>query len=298
MARPNEPRGAADTSEQPAAQLPQQARPAAPSIQRRPPTRRLEAGDLVCPECGEGNPETRKFCSRCGTSLEAAQVVKRKWWQKLFRKGPKKRKAGDRPSARKTRRSFPAKVMGILFGGVSRVVGIILIVGGLVYGILPNVRSSVNEQFSSITRTVKNWISPSLTTLGPITNTTAVKAVRGHPGSFATDKLKDTYWLAPASPTPTLRLTFPDKINLKKINIYNGPSGRTDYQTYSRPTELHLEFDTNKGCNVSVTHDDPEPHTYNCSANGVTSVTISVQHTTPGKNPQVALTEIQFVKED
>jgi hypothetical protein len=223
-------------------------------------------------------------------------VVKRKWWQKLLRKGPKKRKAGDRPSARKTRKSFGGKILAIMFGGVSRVVGVILIVGGLVYGIVPNVRSSVNEEFGSVKRTIKNWISPSFITLGPITNTTADHARKNHPGALATDKLKNTYWLAPPSPIPTLHLTFPSKIDLRKVNIYNGPSGGVDYQNFARPTQLHLEFDTNKGCNVNITHDDPDPHTYGCSANGVSSVTISVQATTPGKHTDVALTDIEFVK--
>jgi hypothetical protein len=45
--------------------------------QELPQPRRLQPGDLVCPECGEGNDPNRKFCARCGTELTNAKPLTR-----------------------------------------------------------------------------------------------------------------------------------------------------------------------------------------------------------------------------
>ena len=275
------------------------ARPA-PSIQRRPPTRRLEPGDLVCPECGEGNPTSRKFCSRCGTSLSEAQVVKAKWWRKLLPgKGPKKRKAGDRPSARKTRRSLPGKLIGIFFGGASRIVGVILLIGGILYGIVPNIRSSVNDFVSSTTHTVKNWVSPDLKQVAPI-RTVANSAIKGHPGSLATDRIKNqgSYWLVKPTPQPELTVTFQSKINLKKIIVHNGPTEEVKFQNVARPKRLHLVFDNGKTADVNL-DDVPDPQTQDINqGDGITSMQIFITdyyRSTISNN--IALTEVEFYKE-
>jgi hypothetical protein len=282
--------------------LPQQVRPAAPTIQRRPPTRRLEPGDLICPECGEGNPETRKFCSRCGTSLETAQVVKRKWWQKLIRRGPKKRKAGDRPSARKTRKSFPSKVLGILFGGVSRVVGVIFIVGGLVYGLVPNVRNSVNEEFSSIKNTVNGWLHKERPQVRPVT-TFSTTALRRHRAGLATDAYSNTYWATPATTgrhQPELTVNFGDKVNLKNIAVYNGVGSSEDsYDGFARPAEVHLFYPENGKSDDLTFADIPDKQTYTLhNANGITEIHIFIVTYNGNKGlKNMALARVDFFKD-
>jgi len=49
-----------------------------------PPSRKLRPGDKICGDCGEGNNANRRFCSRCGASLDEAAVVRTKWWRKLL----------------------------------------------------------------------------------------------------------------------------------------------------------------------------------------------------------------------
>jgi hypothetical protein len=291
--------GGADTSEQPAAQRPTAVRPPSVSIQRRPPTRRLEPGDLVCPECGEGNPTTRKFCSRCGTSLESAQVVKRKWWQKLLpRKGPKKRKAGDRPSARKTRKSFPSKILGVLFGGVSRVIGVILIVGGIVYGMVPTIRNNLNGEIGTVKNKVNSWIHPQRKPVIP-TTTGANYAVAGHRAQFATDSYSNTYWAAPSSTgrkEPVLTVLFSKKINLKNIVVYNGTGTSQDnYQSRDRPAELHLVYDNKQADDISLTDTaDKQTHTID-HGSGITEIQIYVSNYFVTKGDKtMALARIDF----
>jgi hypothetical protein len=304
---------ATGSTEQPGAVLPQQTRPAAPSIQRRPPSRRLEPGDLICPECGEGNPPTRKFCSRCGTSVADAEVVKAKWWKKLLpRRGPKRRKAGARPSARKTRKSFPAKIMGVLLGGVGRVVGVIMLVAGLVYGIVPNIRDSVNEQFSSISHTIKGWISPSYSEVHPAAGRVKATPPGGtQPGALAVDGHKNTFWLTPQTKgqEPVLVVAFADKIDLSRIIIYNGigegaltSAGKpAAYLSYARPSKLHLVFDNGKATDVTIKDDTPAPHTISVSnGSGIRRVEIHLPELYQAANPgrPIAITEIEFFRKD
>ena len=278
------------------------------SIQRRPPTRRLEPGDLICPECGEGNPDSRKFCSRCGTSLQTAQVVKAKWWQKLLpRRGPKKRNAGDRPSARKTRRSFPSKVLAVLFGGVSRVVGVIFLIAGLIYGIVPNVRSAVNDEVGGVKNKVNSWIHPTRTEVIP-TGVLASSQLPGHAGQLLIDRATNTYWEAKVPDRSTRKLTldfsFQNKYDLKNMAFWNGvgSSKDPDYTTTRRMERIFLEFpDTNiPGCSVTV-KDLPNQavklDVSGCNANGVDRVRITLlDFAGDPKIPIVATSKIQFYK--
>jgi zinc-ribbon domain len=306
VARPNEPRGTAESSEQPAAQRPQTARPPSVSIQRRPPTRRLQPGDLICPECGEGNPTTRKFCSRCGTSLEAAQLVKKKWWQYLIpRRGPKKRTAGDRPSARRTRKSFPSKVLGVLFGGVSRVIGVILIIGGVLYGLVPGIRNTANDDLASVKNKVNSWIHPTRTEVQP-TDVFVNRSLPNHGDRQLGDTKTNTYWAAkkpPASFKIVMRYNFSSKFDLKNIAVWNGvgDSKDPDYNSVGRPRNVFLTFPgTTATCSVTL-GDVPaaawKKDVSSCHANGVTEVDVAIDdYYGPLHPPFVAMAKMQFFK--
>ena len=115
--------GAAQPGAQtPEAMKPQVAKKQAKVIQKTKPTRRLKPGDLICGECGEGNPPARKFCSRCGTSLEAAKLVKKKWWQKLIPKRKVKTlEVGERPGVGGVKGKKARKPMGAV---LRRILGI------------------------------------------------------------------------------------------------------------------------------------------------------------------------------
>jgi hypothetical protein len=306
VARPVEPKGTPDSTEQPAAQRPQAPRPVAPNVQRRPPTRRLEPGDLICPDCGEGNPTTRKFCSRCGASLETAQLVKAKWWQRLMPgRGPKKRKAGDRPSARKTRKSMPSKILGVMFGGASRVVGVILLVGGLVYGLVPNVRGAVNDEFSTVKNKINSWIHPSRTQILP-TDTLVSSFLARHGAQNLTDTKTNTYWEArrPGGSTRlVLTYQFADKFNLKNIAVWNGvgDSQSPDYNSTLRPQHVFFSFPgtTVPGCQVTfgdVPNKASKTDVAGCNANGVSEIIITINDYYPSTSKNVALSSIEFFK--
>ncbi len=192
-----------------------------------------------------------------------------------------------------------SRIMGVVFGGVGRIVGVILLIFGIVYGILPNVRNDVNERVSSITHTIKNWISPDLKQARPVT-TTANTAVKGHPASFATDGIKNNFWLANTTKGQArLHVVFGSKINLKEVIVHNGASGdNVKYTAYARPQKLHFVFDTQKTADVNL-DDKPDSQTHNVSnGGGITSIDIFIPqvYKSPVSNA-VALTEIEFFRE-
>jgi hypothetical protein len=308
VAKPAEDKGSPDAAEQPAAQRPTTARPPSVSVQRRPPTRRLEPGDLICPDCGEGNPTTRKFCSRCGASLETAQVVKAKWWQKFKpRRGPKKRKAGDRPSARKTRRSIPQKIMGFAFGGVARGVAAVIIIGGLVYGIVPGVRNAVNDQVTSIKNKVNSWIHPTRTEVLP-TDVFTSTAIPGHGPLELRDTATNTYWAAHVprgNVHITITYSFATAFNLKNLAVWNGVGDAKDrdYNSTLRPDHVFLSFPSTPsvpGCAIQF----PDAagvasklDVSKCGANGVDEIAIRIDDYYPSQGSNlVTLAKVQFYK--
>jgi hypothetical protein len=309
VAPPREDVPAPEKGEQPGALKPQARAPVRPPTTKRPPTRRLEPGDLICPDCGEGNPSTRKFCSRCGASLVTAEVVKKKWWQRLIpRRGPKKRKAGDRPSARKTRQPLPMKLLGVFFGGASRIIGVIVIIAGLLYTLVPGIRSGVNDKVTSLKNTVNGWFHPTRTEVLP-TDVFVSQAIKGHGANFLKDTATNTYWAAhiPKSGTNvhlTITFSFSSKFDLKNLAVWNGigdAKGR-DYNSTARPQHVFLSFpDTSvAGCPV-VFKDTPAAASTidvsKCGANGIDEVQIRIDDVYPSSGAKiVALAKVQFYK--
>lgn len=226
--------------------------------------------------------------------------MKAKWWQKLKpRKGPKRRTAGDRPSARKTRKSFPSKIMGVLFGGVARVIGVILIVGGIVYGMVPTIRNNVNDEVSTVKNKVNSWMHPKRPQVRPST-TFSTTALKGHPASLATDPYSNTYWSAPVKVGGNqveLTVNFGKKVNLKNIVVYNGTGTSPDnYDSFARPAEIHLQYDNGSTGNDITLQDIPDKATYAThNSSGVTEIHIFVVNYSQKKgDTRMALARIDF----
>jgi hypothetical protein len=309
VAPPKDDKPAPEKPEQPSALKPQASAPARPPVQKRPPTRRLEPGDLICPDCGEGNPTTRKFCSRCGASLETAQVVKKKWWQRFVPgRGPKKRKAGDRPSARKTRKSFGMKMMGFAFGGVARVIGVIFIIGGLLYGLVPGIRSGVNDKISSLKNTVNGWFHPTRTEVLP-TDVFVSASTRGHGSPALKDTATNTYWAAHVPKAGsnvhlTITYSFSSKFDLKNMAIWNGigDAKNRDYNSTERVRSVFLTFPGTSvpGCPIAFKDLPAKADTEDvsgCGANGIAEVQVRIDDFYPSSGAKViALAKLQFYK--
>jgi hypothetical protein len=283
---------------QPDAVTPQEAQRKPPQARRQPPTRKLRPGDLVCGDCGEGNAQTRKFCSRCGYSLAAADIVRTPWWRKLFRRGAKVRKSGERP--RRSGRGGKSKA-GLLVSGtvklVRRVVAIALLLGGIVYGLFAPFRGWVNERAIDVKAGVEDIFFPTYEPVHAAAPPVAPLQVKGFPAEQALDGASDSAWAAPlgGKREPVIEVTFGRRVDLAQLIVHNGQ--KEDFKGRARAQRLHLVFDTGRTADVTLA-DAPDAQTMDVEGEGVTSVEIHVTGTFKSMSGnEVAISELEFFEE-
>ncbi|HVK21362.1 MAG TPA: hypothetical protein VM677_08380, partial [Actinokineospora sp.] len=283
---------------QPDAQLPQEAKKAAPQ-KKRPPTRKLKPGDLICGDCGEGNADTRKFCSRCGASLAEAEVVKRPWWKRFIpRRGAKVRKSGDRPKGSRRGQSKAKAAFMATFRVFRRIAAVILLVLGIIYGMSGQFRGWVNERALAAKAGVEKIIFQQYEPVSPV-EVTATSALPDHPGQLATDGKSNTFWAAPGDgPEPTVILKFDREVSIARALVYNG--AKDDFQGQHRAQRLHFVFSTGRTADVDL-KDNPDPQEVEiANGDGATSVEIHIVGLFRSvKGTDVAFSEIElFQKAD
>jgi hypothetical protein len=296
--------------EQPGSLQPQAPKRPHKVVEKTKPSRRLQPGDLICGDCGEGNAPVRKFCSRCGSSLAQAEVVKQKWWQKLFpKRKPKVLEAGQRPG-----REGVKKKRKVAFQPVFRVgrlvIGGLLLVGGIVYAVYGPFRGFVNERFTSAKESALDVVQQDPVAVRAVeltANTEPPPTVpcdqqTGNVACRVIDQKTNTFWeFAPPADafTPTLTLRFDRPVNIDRIIVHNGAGD--DFTSFGRVTELHFVFGPgNTSADVAL-DDVPDPVEYEID-DGQNVETVQIQITeiinaaTPGAN--ITLTEIEFFQLD
>jgi hypothetical protein len=292
------------TPEQPAVVSPTEQAPRQRSFHGTlPPSRKLRPGDKICGDCGEGNNANRRFCSRCGASLDEAAVVRTRWWRKLL---PRRRnrvfEAGMRPGrrgARGGRRGGVGQVIGTIIRTLMKVVGVAVLIGGIVYAGYAPFRTWTNTQVNTVEEKVLGKVHPQLAQIHAFA-TTASSAVAGHPGTAADDGFTNTYWEAAdnvATQQPLLTLTFDHPVTIQRLIVHLGSSD--NFQSVDRPETLHLVYGNGEVEDIT-TKDSPDGQTLTVNHGvGVTHLTIQVTslYRSAGAT-QMALTEIEFYGKD
>ncbi len=283
---------------QPEAMMPQGARrrPAA-EVTAPPPQRHPRPGDVICGNCGEGNLPTRRFCSRCGRSLQveidhSAAVVTLPWWRRLFHRRFRARPAGTRPSLRQARGTTTSLAHGVLVA-VRRTLAIAVLLTGVLYALSPQTRDAVNHVVLGAKDRVQSLISPRYVPVRP-TSAAATAEVPGHPAGAVTDGFTNTFWAAPdATAQPTLVLRFDHPVGLDRAIVRLG--GGDDFQAWGRPEKLHLVYSTGRTFDLTLT-DTPDPQDVTLAGgDGVTSVelhVVSVYRSVQSRG--LAITEIEL----
>jgi hypothetical protein len=286
-------------STQPSAVTPQEAVKKPVTVRRQPPTRKLQPGDLVCGECGEGNAVTRKFCSRCGTSLAEAEVVKTPWWRKLLpRRGAKVRKSGERSKRRgRAGKTKLGVFVSTTFKTIRRLVALALLLGGVAYGLFAPFRGWVNERAAEAKGTFEQTFFPQYAPVSAAEAPVASAALPDHPANMAVDGQSDSFWAAPvAGVEPNMVVKFDRTIDLAKIIVHNGDGA--GFKESARAQKLHLVFSNGKTTDVNV-QDRPDPQTLEIeNGEGVNSVEIHVVSTFKSvSGTNLAISEIEFFEE-
>jgi hypothetical protein len=270
---------------------------ARPKPVKQPPTRKILAGDLICGECGEGNPPARNFCSRCGTTLKEAKVAKRKWWQ-IFK--PKRKaktlEAGARPwkaadGSQKKGRGSSAFVK--FFRKARPVVAMAILLAGLLIGFSPNLREKVTGWIGDAKDSAMDKIQPSYVAIQPIAQDGTTE-IPEFPAINATDTNPLTFWVAPAAdPEPTLSVTFDQPFDFEKIKIWNGSA--EGFKDRERVAKIHFVFDTGQSFDL-VVDDLPDGQMYDVkNGKGVRSVEVHVVETYSSlTGGDLGLSELEF----
>lgn len=268
-------------------------------MRRQPPSRKLQPGDLVCGDCGEGNSATRKFCSRCGTSLAAAEIVKTPWWRKLLpRRGAKVRKSGERSKRRgRGGKTKLGAAVSATFKTARKVVAIALVLGGVLYGLFTPFRGWVNERAAEAKGTFERTFFPQYAPVSAAEEPVASISVQEHPPNMLVDGLFDTFWAAPLGGVePNVVVKFDRTIDLAKLIVHNGDGA--GFKDTTRAQKLHLVFSNGQTTDVNL-QDRPDPQTLEIdNGEGVTSVEIHVVSTFKSvTSNDLAVSEIEFFEE-
>lgn len=272
---------------------PQQVRQKVRAIVKTRPSRRLEPGDLVCGLCGEGNPPSRKFCSRCGESLATAGVVRAVWWRRflawLVKPRRKPLKAGTRPGEKGTR-EHRKWIAQITFRRVRVVLTVVLLFVGVIYTFYPPFRSVVRDNVAAVYRQIR----PALRPVHPI-RVQANLDSKDHGSEKLADAYTDTYWATAWGTTtkPQIFFTFENPVLLRAVILR---SGATDsFVQHGRPSILRFTYNTGKTETV-VPQDTSDQQTLSLrNATLVTSVTIEVDDIYGGQEiKDVAISEVEL----
>jgi len=278
---------------------PEVTRARAAAVTKTKSSRRLRPGDLICGECGEGNPPARKFCSRCGNSLETAAAAKIPWWRRLkLHRGPRVTAVAATGPGGRPGRPLPGRDSKLALRKIYRKarlgVGLLVMAAIALYGVYPPFRNLVNGDLTSAKGKVTQSIDVHYVPIHAAT-VRANESARGHRGLLAVDSFTNTYWLAPFSLTnyPTLTLTFPHPVTLTRMIIYSGTSA--NYLSDSRPSLLVLVYSNDESFTVTP-QDSPKAQTLSLSnALEIKSVKIEVEGTYPGNHSaDVAISDIEL----
>jgi hypothetical protein len=282
---------------------PQRTKQRVAAVTKAKPTRRLQPGDLVCGQCGEGNAPTRKFCSRCGEELTEAEVVKAKWYRPLmfWRRSPKTMDAGTRPGQAGAKRD-PRASSWAAYRKFRAVLASVLLVLGLLYVVVAPLRDGINRVLETpvtwVKTTVTGWweaLTDDYVDQAPVRRRGSAALPR-HPAKAAFDGNTETFWAARWTPAkrPSLTVGFDHSVTLSYVVVHAGAAGESA-DKFLQPAVLRFTY----GSGNFETHElefsgDPQDVKLT-DATTFRKLTITVMRVHPREGVRnVAIKEIEF----
>jgi hypothetical protein len=284
--------------------VPQKARKRVAPVTKTKPTRRLEQGDLVCGQCGEGNAPTRKFCSRCGDELSTATPVMLPWFRRIFRRGTKTMEVGARPGEKGARKGAGQHAKGAA-RRTMKVIGLVSLGLGLVTVLVPQVREPVDDALGNPIEGVKGWVSDirnPYERVAPEDWTANRRPAPEHGPQSAFDDNTLTFWATrwlPRSQRDTyLTVTFSEPVKDLAVYVYAG-APEEDFAKYHSPSEIRFDYgDDRTNDSMTLVRQQEVQELFELDhAEGATTITIWIEGVHSQKDAtQVAISEFEFVQ--
>lgn len=237
------------TRDQPKATLPTDERGAPKPVVKRLKPPKAKPGDLICGACGTPNDPSRNFCSRCGTSLKEAQVVKVPWWRRIFHRRDRSVPIDDTASAAATRPEAARAPQPRVKNFLAKLV-IFALFGAVIAGFaVPSLRSMAIGWYES----VRDVLFPAYDEVEPMSASASshigrcddagkgIDLEKDHCAFDAFDAVTDTFWAEGAPDTglhQMLTADFQQAFDLAKIRIVVG--SKDEFNTFARPNELRV----------------------------------------------------------
>jgi hypothetical protein len=179
------------------------------------------------------------------------------------------------------------------------VVALLLVVGGVAYGLFTPFRGFVNERAAEAKGTFERIFFPQYAPVSAAETPEASVSSPEHPPNNAVDGKSDTYWGVPIGAVePNIVVRFDRTVNLAKLIVHNG-DGKGFKDTH-RAQKLHLVFSNGTTTDINL-QDRPDPQTVEVEGGeGVNSVEIHIESTFKSVNGTAALlaiSEIEFFEE-
>lgn len=265
-----------------------------------PPARTYAPGDLICGQCGEGNTPNRRFCRRCGTSLEAAVVAptpKVSWWKRIFGRKKAVLAAGERPAQGHGSRTAP-KPSAV--GKVIKIIIALAVVAGIVAAAGPY-RKTVENKVKSVTSSIRKKVSPHYNLVTPL-NASSTSSVPTHLAAQAIDGHTNTWWQAQASPKLGVGVsmfilfssTSQQPVNLDRVNVFSG-IGAT-FVAEPRPKSVLISYSNGQSDTLTLKN-QPDAQLLTLEhGHGIRGVTITIESVYPSSSggTSVAISELEF----
>lgn len=296
-------RATTPAADEPGEVIPQRTPTRVAAVTKTKPTRRLKPGDLICGQCGEGNPPTRKFCSRCGEELTSAEVVKTRWYRKVFRRRPRVMEAGARPGQPGSKVPLSQRARGGWRLGM-RAFGAFTMVTGLMVIFVPQVRAPVDSMLGSPIARVRAWWADKqdpYESVFPADWEANRRPEAGHPAKLAFDDDRLTYWSTVWRPRgrqfdTLLKVTFSEPVKDLVVFVYAG-APETAFTMYHGPSRIRFDYgDGRPNDTMELVRQQEVQKLFRLEhADGVTEFTIWIEdvHDQRGAT-NVAVSEFEF----
>jgi hypothetical protein len=244
------------------------------------------AGERPCPSCGQPNDPSRRFCRRCGATLEEVVVEaprSRPWWRRWGAGRPSAAPAGERRPARRGSTSIRP------FAVLRNLLGLLLLVAAAGFLVLPPLRLTALGTASALVDQVRRMVSPTYLVVRP-SQVTASDELTDHRARLAFDSYTNTDWEARGG-QPTLTLAFPQPLQLGAIIVHAGSADH--FADLRRPTRIELAFPD--GATVSFQLSDRhDPQQFTFDAPTASTVVVRILEAAGPASAPLAVSEIEF----